>query len=130
MAGKKSQISLVDFVILQFFYVFHSVYDTVLSIFNGEFWKKSPPAVAPPSPTNEKRHFIQLYKTEPENEDEKPICFMNIIEFDSSCTPDEIRKRKLSYDFENSRKMLCYQRHQRTRSDNEVERFYRKNLRY
>ncbi|KAH1020834.1 hypothetical protein HUJ04_010430 [Dendroctonus ponderosae] len=131
MADKKNQISLVDFAILQFFYAFQSVYDRIVSILNWSYWKQQPALEAPPqSPTNEKRHFIQLYKTEPLEEGEQPICFINVIEFDSSCPEEEIRRRKRSYDFSTNESILKYQRHKRSRSDNELQRFYCSNLRY
>ncbi|XP_066258095.1 uncharacterized protein [Euwallacea similis] len=131
MAGNKnSQISLVDFVILQFFYAFHSVYNAILSIFSWQFWQKQPTQIAPSTLPHEKRHFIRLYKIEPRAEGEKPVCYMKVIEFDSSCPPEEIRRRKLSYDFQSSQQIMNYRQHQRTKSDNDLSRICRNNLRY
>ncbi|KAL1505589.1 hypothetical protein ABEB36_005119 [Hypothenemus hampei] len=129
IAQKRHQISIADFIILQVFYVFQSVYETFVSIFNWNFWKKKEIPKPPEKPKNEKRHFIQLYRTEPKIKGEKPVCYMNVIEFDSSCPEEEIRKRKRSYDFSNSGTMR-FQRHCRTRSDNDLQRFFCSNLRY
>ncbi|XP_050303699.1 uncharacterized protein LOC126741347 [Anthonomus grandis grandis] len=133
MAGKKSQqvISLVDFVILQFFYAFQTIYEGFTSILKWDFWQKDIKAIDPPEPTTAttKRHFIQLYKPDPQEGAEQPQCYINVIEFDNSRQEEEIRKRKRSYDFPMNRGAE-YQRHQRTRSENEIQRFYCSNLRY
>ncbi|CAG9762847.1 unnamed protein product [Ceutorhynchus assimilis] len=122
----RNHINMLDFVILQLFFAFQSVYKSFTSILRWDFWRKQPsPSIAesPDAGNNEKRHFIQLYKT---GVGEKSVCYMNVIEFDNSKQVEEIRRRKRSYEvFQND----C-RRHHRTHSDNDIQRFYCSNFRF
>lgn len=107
------------------------IIENMFFFFFRNFWQKpQTPAIENRSPVAEKRHFIQLYKTEPKEKWEKPICYMNVIEFDTTHQEEEIRRRKWSHELQSQQDFLKHHNHRRTRSDNELQRFYRSNLRY
>jgi len=92
MGGNKNQISLVDLIFLQFLWICQIVCENVVAVFKWHFKSRTIPTLPHTKPFHEKRHLIQLYRTEPKNRAEKPICYINVIEFDSS-QEEEIRNK-------------------------------------
>lgn len=127
--GKKNHISLVDLLTLQFLWIFQSVCENILSVFKRDFWSHSASHSKNTKTFHEKRHFIQLYTVEPKRIGDRPICYMNVTEFDSS-QEEEIRRRNSSNDAYKNKTFLRHNGHVRSRSEDDLQKFYCSSIRF
>ncbi|XP_030745829.1 uncharacterized protein LOC115874720 [Sitophilus oryzae] len=79
----KNQISLVDFVILQFLWFWQSAYESFISIFNWSFSTENTPRTPVQKTSSEKRHFIRFFTKEPTKCGEEPVCYIHVTEINN-----------------------------------------------